>query len=32
MASLERAFRDAGIPTLSDRRGGLLGRAEIETW
>jgi ATP-dependent helicase/nuclease subunit A len=30
MASLERAFRDAGIPTLSDRRGGLLGRAEIE--
>jgi ATP-dependent helicase/nuclease subunit A len=30
MASLERAFREAGIPTLSDRRGGLLGRAEIE--
>ncbi len=30
MAALERAFRDAGIPTLSDRRGGLLGRAEIE--
>jgi ATP-dependent helicase/nuclease subunit A len=30
MASLERAFRDAGIPTLSDRKGGLLGRAEIE--
>jgi ATP-dependent helicase/nuclease subunit A len=30
MASLERAFRDAGIPTLSDRRGGLLGQAEIE--
>ncbi|HEY4037516.1 MAG TPA: UvrD-helicase domain-containing protein, partial [Burkholderiaceae bacterium] len=30
MASLERAFRDAGIPTLSDRRGGLLGRGEIE--
>jgi len=30
MAALERAFRDAGIPTLSDRRGGLLDRAEIE--
>jgi ATP-dependent helicase/nuclease subunit A len=30
MAALERAFRDAGIPTLSDRRGGLLARAEIE--
>jgi ATP-dependent helicase/nuclease subunit A len=30
MEALERAFRDAGIPTLSDRRGGLLGRAEIE--
>jgi len=30
MAALERAFRDAGIPTLSDRRGGLLDRTEIE--
>ncbi len=30
MASFERALRDAGIPTLSDRRGGLLENAEIE--
>ena len=30
MASLERALRNAGIPTLSDRRGGLLENAEID--
>jgi len=29
MASLERALREAGVPTLSDRRGGLLENAEI---
>jgi ATP-dependent helicase/nuclease subunit A len=30
MAALERALRHAGIPTLSDRRGGLLDNAEID--
>jgi len=30
MAELERAFRQAGIPTLADRKGGLLAQPEIE--
>ena len=30
MVELERAFRQAGIPTLPDRKGGLLAQPEIE--